>query len=169
MAETPGTTPQSDDRQPHSDQGRRLIYWAVIPFLIATFAWAIIWHSPQATARRKVEAIKAMNREIALREQALKEQALKAKAALLVLMRASPSPFEGADPDRFAAVEIRKTIDEGRFTWGAFTIDVEKRTYVAHVESEQAFWEYRGQFVVTPSGEWRAENLETRHATARPK
>ena len=90
--------------------------------------------------------------------------AVAAKSALLDLMRSESSPFEGADPVRFEKMEL-KDMGEGKFGWGAFTIDVNKKTYVANVNSADAFWSYSGRFVTDRSGHWKAENLTKQRAT----
>jgi hypothetical protein len=85
-----------------------------------------------------------------------------AKAALLELMRSKTSPFEGADPTRFEKIEF---VDkgEGKFRWGAFTIDIGQKTYWVNVDAETAFWSYHGKFLVDPAGRWKAENLSKQH------
>lgn len=89
--------------------------------------------------------------------------ALKARAALLELMRANPALFEGAEPARFEKVWIQAAGD-GRFSWGAFTLDVTGKTYSASIEGPAAFWAYHGRFIAEPSGRWKAENLGKQHA-----
>jgi len=85
-----------------------------------------------------------------------------AKAVLLDLMRSDTSPFEGADPARFEKIEIEDK-GEGKFGWGAFIIDVSKKTYVADVDAPDVFWSYSGRFTIDPSGRWKAENLTATH------
>jgi hypothetical protein len=86
-----------------------------------------------------------------------------ATAALLDLMRSKSSPFEGADPTRYEKMELKEK-GEGKFGWGAFTIDLGKKTYSAIVDADTAFWEYQGRFLVDSSGRWKAENLSKQHA-----
>ncbi|HOX06645.1 MAG TPA: hypothetical protein PK280_09600 [Planctomycetota bacterium] len=95
-------------------------------------------------------------------------QAPRAKAALLALMRAEPKLFEGADPERFAALGM-KPAGYGKYAWGAFTVNLAERTYAAAISSEAAFWHYRGHFYGQRFGEWQAANIEKQHATAAPK
>ena len=95
-------------------------------------------------------------------------QAPRARAALLTLMRSDPRLFEGADPERFAGLEMQR-VGPGRYSWGAFAVNVACSSYTATVASEAAFWSYRGHFETLPSGEWRAVNTDKKHATAGPK
>ena len=92
------------------------------------------------------------------------DDARKAKQALLDLMRADGTVFEGADPARFDEVQLKPTGD-GKFSWGSFTIDPGSKVYSAQLRTDTAFWSYQGKCVVTPFGKWRAENLSGEHGT----
>jgi len=89
-------------------------------------------------------------------------RAANAKAALLALMRADPSLFEGADPARFEKIPLTDQGD-GKFTWGAFVIDVKAMSYSVNVEYEMGFWSYAGKFEVDSMGKWTATNLDRKH------
>jgi hypothetical protein len=92
-----------------------------------------------------------------------KLDAATAKAALLSLMQSSVSPFDGADPKRFEKVELE---DEGKgiYRWGAFTINLRKKTYNADVVGEYVASFYSGKFVKDGSGLWIAKNLSKMYA-----
>lgn len=89
--------------------------------------------------------------------------AVKAKDALLQLMRANSNPFEGADAARFEKVPLQCR-GNGQYDWGAFVIDVNKKTYSVVVVSEDSALFYSGRFVVDSSGRWKAENLQKVYA-----
>lgn len=90
-----------------------------------------------------------------------------AKRALLDLMRSESSPFEGADPVEMEKIALEQK-SEGVFEWGAFRIDVNKKTYAATVAGDDFFWDYSGEFIVDRAGRWTAVSQYTAHASGRP-
>ena len=95
------------------------------------------------------------------KRQALTSQ--EAQAAVLNLMRSSMSPFEGADAARLEKITaVHK--NQNKFNWGAFAIDLNKRIYVANINSYNVFRSYSGKFTVNHAGQWKAQNLTEKDA-----
>jgi hypothetical protein len=85
-------------------------------------------------------------------------QALKAKAALLELVRADSRLFEVAFYDHLARIDPKPKHRAGhQFRLGAFTIDVNKKTYWAERISKAEFWSCNGRFFVDPAGRWKVD------------
>ena len=82
----------------------------------------------------------------------------KGKAALLVLMRSKDSPFEGADPKEFEQTESK--FRDGEYSWGAFVISTDNKSYHACVELPAHTYFYDGRLAIDPSGNWIAEQPE---------
>lgn len=87
-----------------------------------------------------------------------------AQGALLNLVRSNASPFEGADPARFEKITaVHKK--QKKFNWGSFAIDLNKRTYVANINSRNSrkrhsvFQSYSKKFSVNHAGLWKARNV----------
>ena len=77
-------------------------------------------------------------------------------------------PKEAApEEELFEKIELEEK-GEGKFGWGAFTIDVSKKAYVANVFSDNAFWIYSGKFVVDSAGRCTAQNLSKKHGSNGP-
>ena len=81
--------------------------------------------------------------------------ALNAKAALLERMRAEPSVFVGADPNRMEKIEVVPA-EDGEFSWGAFTINTRRLFFTADVETHYDMSFYGGTFSVDADGRWVA-------------
>jgi hypothetical protein len=93
---------------------------------------------------------------------AQKPDAEKAKAALLEYIRANPKTFDPAfvgrlDSDKLTAVPLTAR-DNGRFSFGAFEIDVDKKSWSAWPGQDAPHSTlYEGKFTVNEAGCWRAE------------
>lgn len=86
-----------------------------------------------------------------------------ARSALLNLMRSNASPFEGADPTRYKKIMAAHK-DQGKFNWGGFAIDLNRKAYVANINSHNLFRSYSGKFTVNHAGLWKARNLTKKRA-----
>jgi hypothetical protein len=102
----------------------------------------------------------------------LRIEADKAKTALLRLIRSDRKFFVGnPDPDRLERILLSSydLQEPQKFSWGAFVIDVQQRTYHADIVAEGvAAWFYSGTFQVDASGQWTAGKPEVQHAQAVP-
>jgi hypothetical protein len=90
------------------------------------------------------------------------EATVKAKRAILKLMRADATVFEGADPDAMLSVPLtRQGADQ--WSWGAFTIDIAEKTYHATINLAHCTHLYDGRFEVDAAGQWTAQKPTTSH------
>lgn len=87
------------------------------------------------------------------------EEAGKAKEALLKLLRENNALFEGRpDPKKLKDIPIKRDNprDPHYFRWGAFEINVQKRTYGATIGGGAWMQSYSGRFSIDSSGNWTA-------------
>ena len=83
-----------------------------------------------------------------------------AKSALLTLVTDSADAFEfSPDPEMLAAIDVESTID-GKYQFGAFTIDPITLWYSASIEWQGGMHEYSGEFMFV-DGRWIASPPET--------